>query len=93
MQTLTDAQLHERARKRVEFRSHLIVYCVIIGVLWVIWFLTSKGYMWPIWPMAIWGIGLILHYIFEYRSSRYFSEEEEFNKLKKRLEEQKRMAH
>lgn len=84
MQSVTDKQLHEQARKRVEFRSHLVVYCVVIGSLWGIWVLTSDGYPWPIWPSFGWGIGLVFHYLFEYRSSRLFSEEEEFKRLKER---------
>lgn len=84
MQTLTDKQLHEQARKRVEFRSHLVAYCVIIGLLWAIWALTSKGYPWPVWPMGGWGIGLLFHYLFEYHPSRFLSEEEEYKKLKRK---------
>ena len=86
MHTLNDSQLHELARKRVEFRSHLIVYVVIIGTLWLIWFLTGQGYMWPVWPMAGWGVGLVFHYVFEYRSNRLLSEEEEFERLKRKME-------
>lgn len=85
MQTLSDNQLHELARKRVEFRRHLVVYFVIISILWMIWFLTGAGYIWPIWPMAGWGIGVIFHYLFEYRSSSFLSEEEEYKKLKKEM--------
>ena len=33
MQTPTDAQLRELARKRVDFRRHLVVYFVTNGVL------------------------------------------------------------
>jgi hypothetical protein len=36
MQTPNDAQLHELARKRVEFRIHLTVYCVTNAALWMI---------------------------------------------------------
>jgi hypothetical protein len=86
MHTLNDSQLHELARKRVEFRSHLIVYVVIIGTLWLIWFLTGQGYMWPVWPMAGWGAGLVFHYVFEYRSNRLLSEEEEYERLKRKME-------
>jgi hypothetical protein len=51
--------------------------------------LTGKGYIWPVWPMIGWGIGLVFHYMFEYRSSRFLSEEEEYKKLKKEMEERK----
>jgi uncharacterized ion transporter superfamily protein YfcC len=92
MQNLTDTQLHELAKKRVDFRAHLIVYIVIISILWFIWFVTGQGYIWPVWPMAGWGIGVLFHYIFDYRPSRYLSEEEEYKKLKKEMEEHKGMA-
>jgi hypothetical protein len=88
MQPLTDSQLHELAHKRVDFRRHLIVYCIIISALWLIWFITGQGYVWPVWPMAGWGIGLIFHYAFEYRTSKFLSEEEEYKKLKKETGEQ-----
>ena len=86
MQTITEKQLHELARKRVEFRSHLIVYAVVITALWLIWYFTYQGYMWPVWPMVGWGIGLVFHYIFEYRYNRMLSEEDEYLKLKKQME-------
>ena len=88
METYNERQLRELARKRVEFRTHLIVFCVINGVLWLIWFLTGHGYIWPIWPTAGWGIGLILHFLLEYRSSKLLSEEAEFEKLRKKFGEQ-----
>jgi hypothetical protein len=82
MQSQSDTRLHEIARKRVEFRAHLIVYCVTIGALWLLWFFTGQGYPWPVWPMAGWGIGLVFHYIFEYHPSRFLSEDEEYKRLK-----------
>jgi hypothetical protein len=85
MQTPTDAQLHELARKRVDFRRHLLVFFIINGVFWLIWYVTGGGYPWPVWPMAGWGIGVIFHYLFDYRSSRLLSEEEEYNRLKRGL--------
>jgi len=89
MQTFTDTQLHERARRRVEFRTHLIVYVITISTLWIIWMITRQGYPWPIWPMAGWGIGVLFHYLFDYRPSRLLSEEEEYKKLKKEMGGQK----
>jgi len=88
MATYSDAQLHELAKKRVDFRCHLFVYFVINAVLWGLWYFTGASYPWPIWATACWGIGLIFHYAFEYRSSRFLSEEEEFRKLKKDVGEQ-----
>ena len=87
MQTQFDRELHERAKKRVEFKSHLIVYTVIISTLWLIWFLTGGNYLWPIWPMAGWGVGLIFHYLFEYHTPGFLSEEEEYRKLKRQKEQ------
>ena len=85
MATLSDKQLHELARRRVEFRTHLIVYLIINAALWTIWYFTGSHYPWPVWPMVGWGIGLLFHYLFEYRKSSLFSEEEEFEKLKKEM--------
>lgn len=87
MEKLNDKQLYEQARKRVEFRRHFVVYFVINSMLWLIWYLTGSNYPWPIWPAAGWGIGLIFHYLFEYRSSKFFSEEQEFKKLKREMGE------
>ena len=87
MQTYTDTRLREIARKRVEFRIHLVVYCVVNTALWLIWFVTSRGYMWPAWPMCIWGTGLVFHYLFDYSTYRFFSEEEEYTKLRKQKNE------
>ena len=88
MEPLTDKQLRQLARKRIEFRSHLVVYLVMNSVLWTIWYFTGGHYPWPIWPTAGWGIGLVFHFLFEYRPSRFLSEEEEFKKLKKQMQEQ-----
>lgn len=84
MEPFSDRQLHDLARKRVEFRTHLVVFVVINSVLWAIWFFTGQGYPWPVWPLAGWGVGVIFHYLFDYNPSRLFSEEEEYQRLKKR---------
>ncbi len=92
MQPTSDSQLHEVARKRVDFRKHLITYLIINGLLWGIWFVTGAKYPWPVWPTAGWGIGLIFHYLFEYNPSRLLSEEEEFKKMKRKMEEEKNLV-
>lgn len=92
MQTPTDTQLRELAHKRVDFRRHLIVYFVINAMLWLLWFATGQGYPWPVWPMAGWGIGVLFHYLFDYRSAGFLSEEEEYKKLKEEWKGNERMA-
>jgi hypothetical protein len=92
MQVPTDTQLHEMARKRVEFRAHLFVYCFTNAALWIIWYFTGQGYMWPIWPLIGWGIGLVFHYVFDYRTSNLLSEEQEYKKLKEKMEQHEGVA-
>jgi class 3 adenylate cyclase len=48
-----------------EFRGHLTTYCLVIGMLVVIWLLSDPGNLghpWPIYPALGWGIGLGGHY-------------------------------
>jgi hypothetical protein len=92
MQKLTETQLRQLAHKRVEFKAHLTVYLVVNGALWIIWWFTGHFYPWPVWPLAGWGIGLIFHYLFDYRYSTLLSEEEEYKKLKGKFEEEEQYA-
>jgi class 3 adenylate cyclase len=45
-----------------EFRGHLTTYCLVIGMLVVIWLLGGAGHPWPVYPALGWGIGLGGHY-------------------------------
>jgi hypothetical protein len=53
------------ARKRVtdrrDFGSHLVVYLVFNSFLVLIWAITGGGYFWPIWLIAPWGVGIVMH--------------------------------
>jgi 2TM domain len=55
----------EAARQRLQakrdFGSHLAAYVVVNTFLVVVWAVTGAGYFWPIWVIAGWGIGLVLH--------------------------------
>jgi len=56
---------YEEAKKRVseirEFYQHLTVYLVINAALVLINLLSSPGYLWFVWPLLGWGIGVALH--------------------------------
>jgi class 3 adenylate cyclase len=45
-----------------EFRGHLTTYCLVIGMLVVLWMLSGFGHPWPIYPALGWGIGLGSHH-------------------------------
>jgi len=46
-------------RKKRDFKSHLVAYVIVNAFLVLIWyFVSGRGYFWPGWVMAGWGIGL-----------------------------------
>jgi hypothetical protein len=52
----------DRLRKRREFSQHLAVFVVVNFVLGLIWlFTTPGGFYWPMFPLFIWGIGIVFH--------------------------------
>ena len=51
----------KRVRAKSDFRNHLVVYVVVNALLVAIWVATGAGYFWPVWPMAGWGVGIVLH--------------------------------
>jgi hypothetical protein len=56
---------YEEAKQRVSeikgFYQHLAVYVVINAGLVAINLLTSPRYLWFVWPLLGWGIGVALH--------------------------------
>jgi hypothetical protein len=55
------AEARKRVEARREFGSHVVVYVVINAFLIAIWAFTGAGYFWPVWVLAGWGAGLVLH--------------------------------
>ena len=49
------------AKAKVEFRIHLINYIAVNTLLAILNLTLSPGYIWFIWPLLGWGIGIILH--------------------------------
>lgn len=54
-------QARERVDDRRELGSHVAAYVVVNASLVLVWALTGAGYFWPIWVLAAWGIGIVLH--------------------------------
>jgi len=64
---MTDISDDERKKVRDhlqaqrDFGAHLVTYLVVNAFLVVVWAITGAGYFWPIWVIAGWGAGLLLH--------------------------------
>lgn len=62
---MQDDQAYERARRRVEaklgFYIHLLVYVAVNVLLVVLNLMYSPQYLWFLWPLCGWGIGMVFH--------------------------------
>jgi 2TM domain len=54
------------------FRIHLLVFLLAVPAMWIVWFLTDRAYMWPLWSTPAWAIGLLFHYlgVFVFKKSK-----------------------
>lgn len=82
-----DEKLWRTAKKRAGFQQSLIVYVVVMGLLWFIWWYTkgkegNDNSLWPLWPMVGWGIGLIFQYMYAYGGSKSDLVQKEYDRLK-----------
>lgn len=60
-QVLRDKAVRQLKRQR-DFRSHVLVYILVNTFLVVIWVVTGgHGFFWPLFPIAGWGIGVIMN--------------------------------
>ena len=84
-----EKQLWIVAKRRVMFKKSFAVYFVVNSFLCAVWFVTigrHGGHFWPIWPILGWGIGIAMQYAHAYTNTGFFSEQKEYDKLKKEEE-------
>jgi len=85
---------YQEAKKRVEeikgFYFHLVAYILVNAVLIVINLLTSPEYLWFIWPIIGWGIGLVIHAFSVF--SNLWGKSWEERKIKEIMEKGKRIG-
>jgi 2TM domain len=61
-----------RLKKRRDFHAHLLVYVLVNSFIVVIWTVTSDGgFFWPIFPIAAWGIGVVMNAWDVYRGDEF----------------------
>lgn len=57
----------EKAKKKVKakkgFYQHLMSYAIVNAFLFALNMITSSSYMWCVFPMLGWGMGLAFHYV------------------------------
>ena len=65
---MSEEQIYEEAKKRVEakrgFYIHLVTYVVVNIMLVLIWaFPAGGGYQWFWFPIGGWGIAIVINYV------------------------------
>lgn len=43
------------------FRAHVLTYVLVNLMISLIWAISGGGSFWPFYPLAGWGLGLVLH--------------------------------
>ncbi len=83
--SLEEQQVYEQVKEIKGFYSHLISYVAVIAMLFVINVIVSPGYIWAIWPMLGWGIGLTIHGLNTFEVMNLFGADWERKQVEKRL--------
>lgn len=65
----------KRIREKDGFKTHLITYVAVNAMLVVIWAVIGVGFFWPVFPIAAWGMGLLIHGYAVYFGGTYTEEQ------------------
>jgi len=88
----TEAERYYKAQKKVKeirgFYEHLTVYLLVNPIVIVVNVMTSPGYLWFIWCLMGWGIGLVLHGLTVFNLPPFFDKNWEERKIREILEKE-----
>ena len=81
---MTEEEIYEEAKKIVKekksFLNHFGAWASINIILVVIWALSGRGHPWFLWPLGIWGVFVLFHFlrvfVFERKSDKGAIEKE-----------------
>ncbi len=79
---MKDEHLRRMAKRRVEFRDHLLVYIIVNAILIGINMWTVPQFWWFLFPLVFWGIGVAFHWREAYHGDEEARVEREYRKLK-----------
>ena len=66
----------KRLKKRRDFSAHVLVYVLVNAFFVAIWALTNPdGFVWPIFPLAGWGIGVVMNAWDVFRNDEFDEEQ------------------
>lgn len=87
-----DYEKYQKAHKQVQiikgFYRHLLVYSIVMIVLIYINLRYSPQYLWFIWSMSGWGIGLVFHAMKAFNYTPFLGKDWENQKIKEFMEEE-----
>lgn len=93
MNTNQDFESYQKARKQVQeikgFYSHLLAYILVMCVLIYINLRFSPEYLWFLWSMMGWGIGLFFHAVKVFSWFPFLGKDWEQKKLQQFMDEEK----
>ena len=74
-----------QVRKVKKFYMHLFRFVIIVSLLFVINILTSPNYIWALWVLLGWGIGITFHALKVFNVFNFFGPDWEKKQIEKQL--------
>lgn len=88
-----EGERYYHAQKKVkeirEFYEHLAAYILCNPIVIVVNLMTSPGYLWFVWCLMGWGIGLVFHGLKVFDLPPFFNKKWEERKIKELMEKEK----
>jgi 2TM domain len=88
-----EADRYYEAQKKVKeiraFYEHLTVFILVNPIVIVVNLMTSPGYLWFIWCVLGWGVGVVLHGLKAFECMPFFNKEWEQRKIQDILDKEK----
>lgn len=89
----TDYEKYQRAKKQVNeikgFYTHFAIYILVMGFLIFINLKYSPEYLWFLWTMLGWGIGVASHAMKVFNFFPFLGKDWEQRKIKQFMDEEK----
>jgi hypothetical protein len=82
-------QAQKKVKEIKDFYQHLAVFILVTVMLLVINLTTSPEYLWFIWCILGWGVGVLFHGLKAFGVSPFFNKEWEERKIREFLEKEK----